>query len=252
MLKNFKRCICTVIIGLLLSMLPLSINEAAAETAENVNENEIPIEFNADSVFFEDLKGNTAALGDGAVSPLISNIKIDFGVEMPEPNEKEGISLSGGGQDIDFTLKKAADSGSVWIMTLGGDFTYTFTTNAGECKAALGELKVNGQKVENLSELTAGGTLKVEAKYTNSTAANKNLVVIVVYFDKDETMLQTNSVSKIAAASTGSTEAAEFTIPDMSKVETVKVFLWDDWSNMNPYCAPVAVQKAAESPSPSV
>ena len=195
--------------------------------AEAVEAVPIPPSLSKESVTITDKDDNTESLND-LVSPIIGSISLDFGIEMPMPLTDEGITLSGGGNEIEFMLSKSCDKGSVWIITpkklLLSDTEYTltipktvrnsngicleevcefkFTTNHTESKFGITAIKTDSGELRYINPVFNGQTVTMETELLNTLAVDKRLAWYITYYDKNERFLGVDMAEKTIEAQT--------------------------------------------------
>ena len=111
-------------------------------------------------------------------------------------------------------------------------------------------VKLGGQEVTELSQISAGSTINVETEYANSTAEAIDGTVIVVFYSEDKMEAVLTKDTTIASGACGKDTATfAFDVPeglDMTNVSKVSVMLWDGFSDITPYCGAVDIPAQAE------
>ena len=121
--------------------------------------------------------------------------------------------------------------------------TFALTTSAGN-GAQMEITDVNFKAVE---DITNGSKIQITTKYANTKDTTADCMAIVAYYDKDNRMLGSSSISStIPANSVKMSFVTPIDVPvaaalDMSKVNKVSVYLWDSYGNIRPYCESVDI-----------
>lgn len=219
-----------------------------------------------DSVQILDRDGNAVA-DYTAVDPALSSIRLDFDCELDKTSAEKYVKLTDGqGNTVDASVTAEADQRYVYIKPnnmLAGKTTYKvvaekdndgtvlnnnndalaskfekeFTTAAATDSIKL--VEIDG--VTKLSDITASSKFTVKTTAVNAQTTSKNLLWLAVFY-KGDICKNVVPVTATINAMTASVNPPEFTAPaDMTDIDSVKVFLWDESSSMIPYCAPLTV-----------
>lgn len=224
-----------------------------------------PPALNNSKIKMTDTQGNVVENYEN-VTPGVTTIAVDFGTTMKEDTlnantvkleklgeKTENISYNGvcngtvytmtvGGFDVGSTYRLTVD-GSVANykgVTMGDKFTLEFTTEEGVTTAGLVSL-MDGDAAATLESIAKGDTLTINSVYENTAKANMTIVYVVGYYSGDslvklEKVEEKADISKGAGALTNTTTA-----PDMTNIDCVKVFMWEDLANSFPYCEPIVL-----------
>ena len=230
-------------------------NRGGAENVtyiDNLKLEEIEQKMYMTSVTALDLAENSLEITDN-ITPLIGKINIQLTSSVAEVN---GISLKAAdGTDVDITavpigknivitLNEALKSNTDYTfavtnelnsemdIALENPITVNFTTNARE---TIGRIKSIG--AENIDGLTSGGTVEVKAAVANSDKESKTAAVIAAFYSGDilEDVRIKNDIT-VGAGEIADDITFEVDVPaDISKLTSMKVFLWDSISGLVPY-----------------
>ncbi|MBQ7574214.1 MAG: hypothetical protein IJT23_08140 [Clostridia bacterium] len=254
----------------------------AVPTGSSVLADDINIEYYApapvideNGIVLTDAFGNEVA-DINSVTPALKSIKIPVGCTVkPETASAETIKLKDqNGNEVTYApsrvdnaytllLDKLLAPNTTYTVTvpktlantfgdeLGEDFTLTFkTTNALPYLMNISAVKLGGQEVTELSQISAGSTINVETEYANSTAEAIDGTVIVVFYSEDKMEAVLTKDTTIASGACGKDTATfAFDVPeglDMTNVSKVSVMLWDGFSDITPYCGAVDIPAQAE------
>ena len=134
---------------------------------------------------------------------------------------------------------------SVEGIEMAEEYTYEFTT--GEGKA---EIEMIGINLNSLADVKNGAEFRVTTKFANSKNVPADCLFIVGYYDEGNTMLGSTYIrNSIPANSKNMNAAFRPTVPaaeklDVSKVNRISIYLWDNVENMIPYCETIDIQGA--------
>lgn len=220
-------------------------------------------ELSAEYVTMTDYKG-AAIEGITNITPGVKTIALDFRDAVTEESVAENISLSGvdkdgktdnvaiSGQlsgskyvistpvlmgDATYTLTVGENVANSIGLTLGKEFTYTFTTGKGFCKATADGVYAGAMKCNSVGEIKAAEVtqISVKANAENITRDDEIISVIVAYYSGN--MLVKTELKEVTVKSGATDSISEsFTLPDMTNVTTVKAFLWNNATDLMPYC----------------
>ncbi len=108
-------------------------------------------------------------------------------------------------------------------------------------------IQVDSKNVKNISDLINGETdltksATVGISYSNPTDKPVNAIVALVLFDKDDRFIAIRSLS--TAIDAGKSGTAKFyPAGGIADVEYAQIYLWDDVTNVKPYCNPWEITK---------
>lgn len=124
------------------------------------------------------------------------------------------------------------------------DWNYEFTTVDGKVK-----MEMTALSIKSVSDVTNGGKVYPRLKYANSTNSKADVLLIVGFYDENNTMLGSSCLSASVPAREMyvARENIGIDVPgadnlDLSKVSRVSVYLWDSVNNMMPYCEHIDVR----------
>lgn len=188
------------------------------------------------------------------VDSALKTITLDYGTELASVGT---VTLADAtGDTVDFTGEIV---GETYIMTLDEilkdktEYTLsasdaigtngnaqdmglamTFTTGqVGSDIVRLGKLTNDAGDITSLSQLSGAFTVNTTA--VNRTDVEKDLTWIVAYYNGDRLVDAQTQTAKLSP-NTALRSQPKFTVPDMTDVTKVKVFLWNTLDNMVPYC----------------
>ena len=195
------------------------------------------------------------------VSLLTKAVKIDFGTVMDTSTltaDNVYLANKATGEKVDAVLTYADGvlalnlaqklaSEAVYKIVVTEDVTnakgiavsdYTpleFTTGKSTRTAVLTGAYVGSSKVTELSDIKAGDKLTINVSYANSTSEDQTVNVLIAYYagnalDHVE-LVKTENISASVATMNYS---YDHTVSDLTDITKVKVFSWDDFSNMVP------------------
>ena len=188
------------------------------------------------------------------VDSALKTITLDYGTELASVGT---VTLADAtGDTVDFTgeivgetyvmildeiLKDETDytlsaSGAIGINgnAQDMDLAMTFTTGqVGSDIVRLGKLTNDAGDITSLSQLSGAFTVNTTA--VNRTDVEKDLTWIVAYYNGDRLVDAQTQTAKLSP-NTALRSQPKFTVPDMTDVTKVKVFLWNTLDNMVPYC----------------
>ena len=145
--------------------------------------------------------------------------------------------------DTTYTLTVLTTVADVYGNNLASPAVFTFTTtSAAQDLISINAVKIGGNAVTALNEITAGSTMNVETRYANNTASTISGVAIVAFYGNHKLIQALTSNTTVNAGASG-TDTIAFTVPsgiNMGAVDTVSVFLWDGFGNITPYCNEVS------------
>lgn len=130
-------------------------------------------------------------------------------------------------------------------FTLGNDFALEFTTGDGVVYAETDGVYNGDTKLTNISGLAANQNLTVKVNTINSMENAVNAVCIVAYYNQN-LLLTVQLIPMEIAAGMNSQSTGTITLPDMTDVTSMKVFLWNSPAEAVPYCPVMPLPKAAE------
>ncbi len=202
-------------------------------------------------------------IADG-ITPAISKITLNFGNEMNSDSLASGLSLTDeNGNAVEFT---GTVSGTEYVMTLSNvlkgetsytlkvlagvesldgmkmdtEYSLTFKTGKGESKANLLSVTLDGTAVESVSALKAGDVLTVNTEFVNFGETAADAMWIIGYYNGKQ-FVGRDSVSAKVPAGALTVDPVEFTMPDLTDITDISVFLWDTNASMKPYCEQITI-----------
>jgi len=225
---------------------------------------------NEADVKITDFDGDKVFAGATDVNPAIATIEIPFTTPVSD-DSVTNITLKAEGSDEAFAGYKATNENGVYKMsfnkpllpntkyTLNVPTTVTdvdgkaiftayncvFTTGAGSDTAEMG---IKALSIKSVADITNGGKIQVRTKYANTTDTADTCLMIVAYYDVNDSLIGSSFVDGTLAANTVNMDfLAGVTVPgedklDLSKVKSVSVYLWDSYSNIRPYCEAVTIE----------
>lgn len=234
---------------------------------ESVEAVPIPPELRAENIIITDRDGGRESL-NGTVSPFAEEISLDFGLEMPEPSAREGITLSGGGGEIDFDLSKSISNGSVWIITphtlllpdteytltvpqtvknsngisLEADCEIKFITGHAESKFSIVSARTDKGELKYIHPAYNGQTVTIETEMINMLTEDKSLAWYIAYYDKNNRFLSVDMAERTIPAQTmESTDMPKLSLRVPEGTAYAKLFLWDA-KTLEPCGKPVVLE----------
>ncbi len=209
-------------------------------------------------VTLKDVSGNTVTDFEN-VSTALKTVTLNFGAEMDEESANANISITDAsgnevgfiGENVDkayeltltdvlsaeteYTLKVNKEIESTLGVTLNKNYEFVFTTAEAECEVAKAELYSGDSELESISGLEKGATVTVKTTASNTYATDKSAVIMVGYYNGNR--LVSVSLEPVTIPAGKITQVSKgFTLPDMTNVTDVNVFIWDSTSGMTPYC----------------
>lgn len=231
-----------------------------------VPEEEVVEELKLGTVRVKDFNGERVT-DVNSVNPALSSIEIPFSGAVTDESVKN-IKIMTQDRQI-FTGYTTTNVNGVYTMnftkTLAPNTTYglvipatvesekgaalsnpkTFALTTGSGNGA--EMVIADVSVKTVEEITNGSTISITTKYANTKDTTADCMAIVAYYDKDNRMIGSSSISSsIPANSVKMSFVAPVNVPvaaalDMSKVNKVSVYLWDSYGNIRPYCESVDI-----------
>jgi len=200
------------------------------------------------------------------ITPGIKTITLDFGAELTEDSvdgaillkEKNGTDTYEGalsGEKYIFTLADGLKEDTTYEITvdgtvatalgyeLGESFTYEFKTSSAKCVITADGIynEAGTTKLTTVSGLLAGGKIYAKANAVNDKAVSETVTFIIAYYNASNVLVSTD----IEAVTVESGYAGEignlFTLPDMTDVSKISVFVWNNAVDAVPYCASVSI-----------
>ena len=199
------------------------------------------------------------------LSPTVAGFSIDFGMEMPDPVAAEGITLSGGGESINFTLTKSGDN--TWVITpktllasnteytlnipkalksmngasLAEAFQYCFTTENMKPQFKTSGIKINGAIADYLTAAHSGCSAAVEADVVNPLAENIKIEWIIAYYDISDRLLSVDMLQKTVDAQSIFKGDQELVLNIPKNTVRTKMFFWNG-DTIEPLCNPFEIK----------
>lgn len=245
----------------------LCMSNLQIETVDAVN---IAPEINEDNISFEDKSGNLTSLRENDISPLVENIKLDFGIAMPNPIGTEGITLSGDGENIDFTLSRNAEKETEWILTphtilssavnytlyfpstiksqngvalYGGDKSFEFYTANVYPIYHLANITMGSEAVSFLNAINSGDVVTLNTEAINTSSEDKNLMWVLAYYDDCNNLIdayaETKTIFKHSILE--QQDMPKFTMNIPQNADIAKFYFWDA-DNLTPHSAVSALE----------
>ena len=219
-----------------------------------------------------DYSGEKVSATEG-VNPAVALIKVPFTADMSEESLKN-ITLKAENATEAFTGYKGTYTNGVYSMTfnqtlepgtkytltvpttvtnsvgafLSAPYTYEFTTGEAKDRA---EMDILGININTVEDIVNGGNIYVTNKYANTTNKSESCMMILAFYDEDNTMLGSTHVNgSLQPKSINTNFRAPFTIPaadklDVSKISRAAVYLWDDCDSLRPYCKYMEITKTS-------
>ena len=207
-----------------------------------------------------------ADLTQDTIAPGVKSIALDFGTEIAKETANGAITIKN--VDTGATVGYVGEVvGNTFVMTLtdaslapttkyemtvpgtvatelgvalGTELVYEFETGKAECTTVLDGIYVCGEKKESLSGITSG-SFDVKFKIVNNKTEDASYAIIVGYYDANDRMIYTDFAADTAGSGASVDVSKSFTLPDMTKVNYVKVFIWDSLENAMPYCEGISL-----------
>jgi len=201
------------------------------------------------------------------VNPALSSIKLTFDSPITDDSAKNISLKSASGTEftdytttnvdgvytMNFTKTLAPNTKFVITVpttvvstegaTLTEDYVCEFTTGEGKAR-----MEITALNIDSVSDVANGGYIYARVKYANSTMAKADCLLLVGFYDANNTMLGSSAFStNISARDMKTSQDVKVTVPaadelDLSKVSRVSVYLWDSFNNIIPYCESIDVQ----------
>ncbi|MEE1049347.1 MAG: Ig-like domain-containing protein, partial [Clostridia bacterium] len=219
-----------------------------------------------------DYSGEKVSATEG-VNPAVALIKVPFTADMSEESLKN-ITLKAENATEAFTGYKGTYTNGVYSMTfnqtlepgtkytltvpttvtnavgafLSAPYTYEFITGAAKDRA---EMDILGININTVEDIVNGGNIYVTNKYANTTNKSESCMMILAFYDEDNTMLGSTHVNgSLQPKSINTNFRAPFTIPaadklDVSKISRAAVYLWDNCDSLRPYCKYMEITKTS-------
>lgn len=207
------------------------------------------------------------------VNPAVALIKVPFTADMSEESLKN-ITLKAENATEAFTGYKGTYTNGVYSMTfnqtlepgtkytltvpttvtnavgafLSAPYTYEFITGAAKDRA---EMDILGININTVEDIVNGGNIYVTNKYANTTNKSESCIMILAFYDEDNTMLGSTHVNgSLQPKSINTNFRAPFTVPaadklDVSKISRAAVYLWDNCDSLRPYCKYMEITKTS-------
>ncbi len=207
-----------------------------------------------------DFDGNRI-VDEKKVNPALSTIKLTFSSPITEESANISIASSSGTVFTDYkptyennvctiNFTKTLAPKTTFIITvpktvegedgakLEEDWKYEFTTVEGEVK-----IEMTDVSIKSVLDVKNGDKIKARVKCSNSTTSKGEYLMIVGFYDENNTMIGSSYYSNndIPARGLIASHDIGVTVPgadklDLSKVSRVSVYLWDSIKSMIPYC----------------
>jgi len=217
---------------------------------------------NQDGVIMTDVWGNTVENNLTEVTPGIDKITLDFGTELITRTVKDQITFKDDdGNSVAFAQSLDQLSGkytmditgilkpettytitvpdtveSAWNNTLEAEYNHIFTTAEGKIDVRGSKvLKADGNEAEALSDFAVGSEFKVNTEYANTKDVEACLSTIVAYYCGNRLAYLDHSEVKTVESGEKSSFEPPFIVPDMTGIDGVKVFVWDNAKGMLPF-----------------
>lgn len=233
---------------------------------DNVELKYVPEALQLGNVKVKDFNGASVTALEN-VNPALSSIEIPFNCPVTDDSVKNIKLMSEDGKT--FTGYTATNVNGVYTMsfaktlapntkyqliipttvesvagtTLAAQKNYDFTTGSGNGA----EMVIADVSVKTVEEITNGSTISITTKYANTKDTTADCMAIVAYYDKDNRMIGSSSISSSIPANS---VKMSFVAPvevlaaeelDLSKVNKVSIYLWDSYGNIRPYCESVDI-----------
>ena len=115
---------------------------------------------------------------------------------------------------------------------------------SGNCDVTIDGLYVGTEKITAPSAVGASSTIEAKINYQNDSASDKIVTCIIGYYDPKGVLLGADVADEITvtALTTGNQNVEFETFEDMSNVNEVKVFAWENLINLIPLCKDYSVK----------
>ena len=161
--------------------------------------------------------------------------------------DDEGVLESGTEYQVTVPATVANASGDA----LGQEFKFKLKTITDTPVPSSGAMNIRsvqtgGEDITALDDITAGSTINIITDYSNNTEEAMVATGIVVFYSKDGGIAGMVTDEAIIEPDATATDDPTFAIDvpsdlDMTKIDKVKIFLWDGFSNIMPYCPKVSI-----------
>ena len=201
-----------------------------------------------------------ADLTQSTIAPGVKSIILDFGAEIALETAEGYITIKNKdtGDYVDYTGEV---DGNKFVMTLttpslaplstyeltvpatvatelgielGTELVYEFATGEEECTVILDGIYVNDTKTDSLSGVTSG-SFDVRFKFVNNKSKSADYAIIIGYYNADNRMVFADYYPDSVSSGASVDVDKEFTLPTMTDVSYVNVFIWDSLENAIPY-----------------
>lgn len=213
-----------------------------------------------------DIFGNESEGMSNTISAHTKQLKLNFGTDLKAASLEGAVTLkTESGTEVAYTgkvdgkyytmtfdtmldsetkyvLTVASTVTNVYEKTLESNFTLNFSTGVGSSVAEISGLSVGNNPVTALSGLAAGNTLTVNTSYANASESTASLAWIIAYYSGDKLMYTESKVTGDIPAGKIGVEPAEFTVKDLTGVDEICVYLWNDTTSIKPYCEPAVLK----------
>lgn len=214
------------------------------------------------SVSARDLAGESVDMTAALITPGLSEIALDFSAELTEEStangaiklyEKDGSAEYTGsveGEKYVIPLSTPLKGNTTYVIyvdesvatslgsALGQSFTYKFTTSEAECEViSRGVYKYGtATELESIDGLAAGDKIVVWADVVNNTYTAQDVTFLVAYYGSNNILKAVDIAPESADAAFSETIEREFTLQDMTNIEEIRIYVWDNAVNAIPYC----------------
>ena len=219
------------------------------------------VDVKASDLSFENTKGEKGYYS-ATVSASTSKINVDFGTVMNKDSLKDSTVILKNETDGETIVYQGELTGNVYTiplpkllkpsknysLTITTDVAnvanekaleekvFNFATDAGECEVSFNSFTIGENTAPAVSDVLAAEKANVKLNVLNSTGVDKDVLIIVAYFNDDELkeVVYEPFAMKYADYSNGVFEQ-EIELKSNVTADEIHVFAWDTISSMVPY-----------------
>ncbi|MCI9626584.1 MAG: Ig-like domain-containing protein [Clostridia bacterium] len=162
----------------------------------------------------------------------------DYSVALNEAKTKAVVTFANClSPDTDYAVVIGADSTDADGKPIAKGARYSFTTDSGEIIYGKPVIKCNGNTVNTIADITAGGTLTAEIAAVNTTAEKTGAFVTLVAH-KNNTLVYATALEYAPEDGAPRVGAITLTAEDAAAcagADAVKVFVFDNLTDMKPF-----------------